>query len=151
MRLFSDCFYHFLKLRSVVLDSGGMVETPCRCGSVLCSAFNIAMVLVNTFVNTYWFSILDLVQCYVVVSTWQWGCGNTFALLYIWHLFTLKKRSTKMHMKSVQQINRERENKTQIWHCVVSWFQRRHGGCSSLLTHPFSISDVSQYCKVIST
>ena len=29
MRLFSDCFYHFLKLRSVVLDSGGMVETPC--------------------------------------------------------------------------------------------------------------------------
>ena len=29
MRLFSDCFYHFLKLRSVVLDSGGMGETPC--------------------------------------------------------------------------------------------------------------------------
>ena len=60
MRLFSDCFYHFLKLRSVVLDSGGMGETPCIIETISIIA-TIIVTIIATIIETIFETIIETI------------------------------------------------------------------------------------------
>ena len=74
MRLFSDCFYHVLKLRSVVLDSGGMGETvewvqflmlnQCLDVSIFSNLHFICIMLITNFKTKITFEITIFVITY---------------------------------------------------------------------------------------